>query len=54
MPVNPRVAHAALLLLGIGAAFVIAFLLLVGGCRSSLPAEPAYVETIARGASRDR
>lgn len=51
---NPRVAHVALVLVGIGCALFLAFLLFVGGCRSSLPAEPAYVETIAGGAMRDR
>ena len=49
---NPRVAHVALVLVAIGGAAFVAFMLLVAGCRAALPEEPGYTVTHAREAGR--
>jgi len=43
---NLHAVRVALLLVGIGTIAFLVFLVLVGGCRSSLPAEPAFVQTV--------
>ena len=44
---NPRIEHSALVIIGVGiAAFVVAMLVLEG-CKATLPEEPAWVETVA-------
>lgn len=53
---NPSVAHLALVIVAIGAAAFVAFMIfavLVAGCRTQPPPEPPYVETVA-ASLRDR
>jgi len=50
--VNPRVAHVAIVIVGIACAAFLAFLL-ASGCVTSLPPEPPFTETVAANA-RDR
>ena len=45
---NPRTIELALILGAIGAVAFLVFLVLVGGCRTTLPEETGWVETVAR------
>jgi hypothetical protein len=44
--VNPKAVQMALVLVAIGAAAFLAFLLLVGGCAAVLPTEPPFTVTM--------
>jgi len=50
--VNPRVAHVAIVIVGIACAAFIVFLL-ANGCATALPSEYGITETVAASA-RDR
>lgn len=52
---NPRVAHIAFVIAGIGGAAFVAFMIfcvLFAGCSTALPPEPPFVEIITGDAAR--